>query len=345
MRTARMKVPEGMDGLYHVVSRVVDRRMVFGEEEKKHFLGLMRAYAGFSGLQVIAWCVMGNHFRLLVRVPAPGKEPASEEEVLRRMGLIYKDGWMRIFREQFEKSGSRESREALLRPFRRRMGDLGLFMKTLKQRFTQWFNRRHERKGTLWEDRYRSVIVEVGDDHGEAGQAARIVAAYIDLNPLRAGLVDDPKDYPWCGYAAALLGDEDALAGLRYLWGNVGPPEGPAILAAHRLFLFDEGSAERQPEAQKGGVQAPGTAQTKNRRAIDPRKVWQERKRGGRLPLWVVLRLRVKYFTAGGILGSPAFIEKIAGHAGIPGKRGVGMKFADWHGLHSLRNLRVDVIG
>ena len=50
-------------------------------------------------------------------------------------------------------------------------------MKTLLQRFTRWFNRTHNRSGTLWEERYKSVIVE-------SGIAARTMAAYIDLNPV-----------------------------------------------------------------------------------------------------------------------------------------------------------------
>ena len=63
-------------------------------------------------------------------------------------------------------------------------------MKELKERFSRWFNKRHGRRGMLWQDRYRSVLVEDGD-------ALRTMAAYIDLNPVRAGLIDDPKDYRW----------------------------------------------------------------------------------------------------------------------------------------------------
>ena len=59
-----------------------------------------------------------------------------------------------------------------------RMHDLSEFMNGLLKRFTRWFNRRHERTGTLWEDRFKSVIVE-------NGFPARTVAAYIDLNPVR----------------------------------------------------------------------------------------------------------------------------------------------------------------
>ncbi len=64
MRQKRFLVPEGMVGVYHVVSRVVDRRMVFEDDEKQHFVKLLKGYAGFSGLDLLSWCVMGNHFHI-----------------------------------------------------------------------------------------------------------------------------------------------------------------------------------------------------------------------------------------------------------------------------------------
>jgi hypothetical protein len=65
-------------------------------------------------------------------------------------------------------------------------------MKTLKQKFSIWFNRTHGHVGVLWEARFKSVIVD-----GEWSSLLK-VAAYIDLNAVRAGLADDPKDYRWC---------------------------------------------------------------------------------------------------------------------------------------------------
>ena len=72
-------------------------------------------------------------------------------------------------------------------------------MKGLLQRFTQWFNRKHSRTGRLWEDRFKSLIVE-------AGVAARTISAYIDLNPVRAGMVEDPAEYRWSSYGEAIGG-------------------------------------------------------------------------------------------------------------------------------------------
>ena len=90
----------------------------------------------------------------------------------------------------------------------RRMWDLSEFMKTLKQKFTGWFNRKHGRCGTLWESRFKSVLVEGSRD------CLLKVAAYIDLNAVRAGLAGDPKDYRWSGYAEAVAGDRAARKGL-----------------------------------------------------------------------------------------------------------------------------------
>ena len=64
----------------------------------------------------------------------------------------------------------------------------------LGQRYVQYFNRRHGRTGTLWEGRFRSCIAE----------SARYVLAcyrYIELNPVRAGMVDHPYGYLWSSYA------------------------------------------------------------------------------------------------------------------------------------------------
>jgi hypothetical protein len=69
-----------------------------------------------------------------------------------------------------------------------RLFDVSIYMKELKGRFAQWYNRRHRRYGVLWAERFKSVLVE-------EGQALSAVAAYIDLNPLRAGLCEDPRDY------------------------------------------------------------------------------------------------------------------------------------------------------
>jgi len=65
------------------------------------------------------------------------------------------------------------------------MYELSQFMKTFKQCFSIYYNSNHERRGTLWEERFKSVLVE------ESEYAQLVAGAYIDLNPVRAGIVKD----------------------------------------------------------------------------------------------------------------------------------------------------------
>jgi putative transposase len=91
---------------------------------------------------------------------------------------------------------------------RKRFCDLSCFVKELKERFSRWFNKHHERRGTLWMERFKSVLVE-------DGEALRTMALSIDLNPVRAGLAKDPKDYRWTGYGEATGGNKRARRALR----------------------------------------------------------------------------------------------------------------------------------
>lgn len=71
---------------------------------------------------------------------------------------------------------------------------LPLMMQAVGRRYVQYFNRRHGRSGTLWEGRYRCTVLE-------AERYLLACMAYIDLNPVRAGLVERAADYPWSSHA------------------------------------------------------------------------------------------------------------------------------------------------
>ena len=87
-------------------------------------------------------------------------------------------------------------------------------------------------KGTLWEERFKSVLVE-------DGHAARTMAAYIDLNPVRAGMVDDPKDYRWCSYAEAVAGKKRAREGLqRVMFEEDAAADEARSVAAEKLITW-----------------------------------------------------------------------------------------------------------
>ena len=195
---------------YHCVSRVTNRDFVFGPHERDVFRKILRQVEGFSGVRVITWTILSNHFHVLLEVPPRPVERLADEEILRRCRQLYPRHAMLALEWEFENAQRQGGRahERLREKFLRRMFDLSEFMKTLKQKFTLWFNRTHGRVGTLWESRFKSVVVE------GSWQSLLKVAAYVDLNAVRAGLADDPKDYRWCGYAEAVGGDVRARRGL-----------------------------------------------------------------------------------------------------------------------------------
>jgi hypothetical protein len=260
------------------------------------------------------------------------------------MGFLYDAHTIRTVREELDRAaeaGNTKWEQDILDRYQRRMGNLSVFMKELKQRFTQWYNRRNGRRGTLWEDRYKSLLVE-GDS-----QALMTVAAYIDLNSVRAGIVNQVESYRWCGYAAAVSGNRWAREGLRRIWG-----QSPAISATeneltwetvgpeYRLWLYSEG-------VEKETVAAGEKKRRKGFSAEDHEAVI---KREGRLQCRSLLRKRVRYFTDGAVLGSADFVNRVFAdqkkQLGLKRKTGARrMKDADWGGLCVMRDLQKDRIG
>src|SRR4029078_12019953 len=84
MRTARARQQDGTTGYYHCISRVVDQQFVLGAQEKEQLVTLMRRYEALCGLKVLTYCVMSNHFHILVEVPKrpeKGQLPSDAELV------------------------------------------------------------------------------------------------------------------------------------------------------------------------------------------------------------------------------------------------------------------------
>jgi putative transposase len=172
------------------------------DAEREHFRIFMRMQENFTGCRVLSYCVMSNHFHLLLEVPPMPEGGIADKELLKRLLATHTETFVASVAKELAdaRKGERDERVAEIHArFTHRMHHLSEFMKTLLQRFTRWFNRTHQRSGTLWEERYKSVIVE-------SGIAARTMAAYIDLNPVWAGMVADPAEYRWSSYGEAVGG-------------------------------------------------------------------------------------------------------------------------------------------
>ena len=213
MRKLRLK-NEG-EGFYHVGTRCVGRAMMFDADDKTHIVDKILRMAEFCGIEVNTYAVMDNHIHILLHVLP--ERVLTDDELTARVASLYgrtKAEELLVNWAAYRRNGGgvamarlEEERGAFLR----RMGDLSKYMKELKQWISRDYNKKIGRIGTLWEDRFWSNLLE------DSAATLTKVARYIDSNAVRAGIVDRPEDYQWCGYAQAHAGHkaaQKALAGV-----------------------------------------------------------------------------------------------------------------------------------
>ena len=317
---------EGARCVYHCISRIVGAAFLLeGEREKEVLRNQIWKVADFCGVEVLTYCIMSNHVHILIRTPDE-KDVAAlpDRELIRRAKRIYskdKAGWFEAGLTDKDPDTRRRFRANLLS----RMGDVSLYMKELKQRFSIWYNRTHKRVGTLWAERFKSALVQ--DDPF----ALSTIAAYIDLNPVRAGIVADPSEYRFCGYAEAMGGFKQARAGIESLMG--GRILWSEAAAKYRVVIFGKGEHYDA---------------TKPDRTVDSAKAQAVMAQGGKVSREEALRCRVRYFSDGAVLGSREFVqgffERHRDQFGVKRRDGPrDLKGADWEGLACIRDLRKEV--
>ena len=258
--------------------------------------------------------------RALLEIVPAVPEGISDAELLRRLRAINSEAQVAEVAEELE--GARKAvvagraDESLVKAiharFTYRMHDLSQFMKSFMQRYTQWHNGRHRRKGRLWEDRFKSVIVE-------SGIAARTMAAYIDLNPVRAGMVADPAGYRWSSYGEAVGGGtkgngKKAREGLvRACMSHEGAGfeagrwQGVSRIYRRAMGLAlgrKSGKAEVDRKKIKPGLNTEEALAAKDNGTVLPD-----------LGMAAMLLHRVRYFTDGAVIGSRAFVNEAFANA------------------------------
>ena len=181
--------------VYHVMSRTALDGFPIGDIEKDFMLDVIKRFASLYFCEIMGFCLMSNHFHLLVKMLP--EDNFSDDEIMERLKRFY--GGMRDFSEQ------------QLPFFRSKLASLSELVRDIKVNFARFYNRQHHRRGYFWGDRFKSVIVDKGETLVNC-------LAYIDLNPVRAGLVKDPKDYRFCGYGEAVAGRQLSRRGIAHIW-------------------------------------------------------------------------------------------------------------------------------
>ena len=90
MRRPRLKgIPGHPLSYFHCLSRVVDRQFLFGELEREQFVRYLREYEAFCGVRVLTYCILSNHFHLLVEVPEKPAQPLDAEAVIQKLEGLF----------------------------------------------------------------------------------------------------------------------------------------------------------------------------------------------------------------------------------------------------------------
>jgi REP element-mobilizing transposase RayT len=271
-RTQRLKINDET-AVYHVMSRTALDGFPLGDVEKDFMMDLFKRYSTLYFVEILGFCLMGNHFHLLVRMFPDHK--FTDEDIKKRFVGFYGDE--RVFAD------------GLIPSLREKLSNLSEFVREIKVGFARYYNRRHHRRGYFWGDRFKSVIVE-------NGETLINCIAYIDLNPLRAGIVVRPEEYRWnsLGYHVQTNNRDNFLStdfGLK----EFNAKSKKERIRRYRRYIYEAG-AVNQPE--KGKV-----------KIINGMVLEKERNREFELSRSDRFRYRTRYFTDSGIIGSKEFVS------------------------------------
>jgi REP element-mobilizing transposase RayT len=173
------------EGGYHVISRIVGSQFLMGPQEKTDFVTLLRYWSTVYFVDLHAFCIMDNHFHLLLTMDIEAGMSCSSEVLQSRWDMICKGIPQKGPSHKYK--GLKKYDRNLLRE---RLCSLSRFVQDLKQSFSRYYNAKYKRSGYLWGARFKSIVLSTG-------KAFDACNAYIHYNPVRAGMVSDPFDYPW----------------------------------------------------------------------------------------------------------------------------------------------------
>ena len=252
---------------YHIISRTALQGYPLENVEKEYMVRLIKKMSFLYFVDIIGFSIMGNHFHLLAKIKP--KKYATKKRVIEK--------YKKYYGEDAEISG------ALLKHYQNKLTNLSDFVKTIKQSFTVFYNKRHNRKGAFWDGRFKSIIVE-------NGETLINCLAYIDLNPIRAGLVKKPENYRFCSISYHIAGNEGDFLSVDF--GQWDKKDKNERLRLYRKFLYENGAISKN----RGG-------------AIPIAMLKKEKGKKYKLNATDRLRYKTRYFADGGIIGSMEFVQ------------------------------------
>lgn len=271
------------DGCYHIISRIVGGDFLLQAEDKDYFVNLLRRFGAGYFVKIHAFCIMDNHFHILATVSEKEALCATEEELSERLWIV-NNGMGSALSQKNKGSGFLFSEGLNIEKAKQRLISLSRFVQDLKQTFSRYFNRKYERCGYLWGDRFKGILVT-------RGEAELACAAYIELNPVRAGIVKSPEEYRWCSIGLKYRSKKmhDSMIKLPFFAEEQKEP-----WEWYRLFVYEAGGV-----SAKSGL---------NEEVCNDRTDNTDEKR---LNFGEYLRCRVRNFSSGLIFGAEEVIKTL----------------------------------
>ena len=294
MRQARIKVDEH-NTWYHCYNRVAGTRqdLPFGDREKEQFVRILHRVSILYAVRVVAYQVMSNHFHILVYAPTDMPEAG---EMCQRYKSFHRG------RRTIEP----DSPACCI--WQARSRDISWFMRHLQQLFTVWYNQTRpiRRRGSLWADRFKHSLLE-------SGAAVWNCWAYIENNPVRAGIVEQAGDYRFGSHGAWMQSG-------RHPFGN--NVKEVALPMLHACF----------------GIRRLSELQEEMNRLLTPMEGSQQ------TPTTGVLQRRVRYWTQGLVIGSQLYLMQVMRRyrtaEEVSRHKSVGLQEIGQPELHAWRRLR-----
>ena len=296
-RIARIKV-KGEPTVYHVMSRTALDGFVLGDVERDFLLKLIKRLSRLYFAEIIGFCIMGNHFHLLTRMHL-GSE-YTDEEIKERYKRFFEGG------EDEEDNKDRELTDGQVAFFRAKWEDLSEFIKDIKQGFSRFYNKRHNRRGFFWAERFKSVIVD-------EGETLINCLAYIDLNPIRAEMVEKPEQYRWSSIGSHIQRDnEDGFLSLDFGLKEFAPnADATERLRYYRRYVYEKGGIARGQRTDQRSEVSGQKSDKGQKGTIDEEIIEAERTKGYEIGRIDRFRYRTRYFTDSGIIGSKEYVSRI----------------------------------
>ena len=235
---------------YHVVARCVRRAWLWGFDEyagrdyshrKEWVLERLAQLTSIFTIEVCAYAVMCNHYHLVVYVDQASSRELSREQVVERWTQLFRappvvERWSNGKATQAE----RELAELMVAKWRKRLCDLSWFMKCLNEHLARRANLEDHCDGRFWQGRFRSQALL-----DEAGILTAM--AYVDLNPVRAGIASTPED-------SAFTSIHERIRRLKQV-ASEGEANASAVSVALQSFSDEESGAARIPYSFKEYLQ------------------------------------------------------------------------------------------